>query len=235
MDTNRRKQPGHARRSVLLIAALALALAVGASANADVAARRPAPCPRLGARVLAEDSKIVMYLAPQPDGLIICDRTSGYREATGAGDVFPPPAVAVSGELYVYGDITPGTGESIDAGRLLPVNSDPPPSGAALIAGAFSGRDAKLIAMKLKSDGAYAWMTCEINGPLKAYLATGPHARCEHPGVPIWVYKHDTRQTEGSALTLLAHGNTIDPASLRLRGSIVSWHQHGRTRTAKLR
>jgi hypothetical protein len=232
MDPNRRKRAGHARWPILLIATLALAL--GGSANADVVARHRAPCPRRGAHVLARDTQIVMYLAPQPDGMIVCDRATGYREATGADDVFPAPAVAVAGELYVYGNVAPGTGESIEAGRLLPRNSGSPPSGAALIAGEFSGRDAKLITVKLKSDGAYAWMTCEIIGSVKAYLATGPHARCEHTGVPIWVYKHDATQADGQALTLLAHGNTIDPQSLQLRGSVVSWRQRGRTRTARL-
>jgi hypothetical protein len=217
---------------MVLIAVLGLA-ALGSGAGASDVARRHAPCPTPGAHVQAADSRIVAYFVRGPDTMFVCDRASGFREEIGPVDVFPAPAVGVSGELYVYGDILPGTGEGIEAGRLLPVNSGSPPSGAALIAG-DTGRDAKLITVKLKSDGAYVWMTCEIKGPLKAYLASGPHARCQHPGVPIWVYKHDANQSEGNALSLLAFGNTIDPQSLRLQGSNASWRQHGRTRTAKL-
>jgi len=232
MGANPRKQPSHTRWPVLLIATLALAL--GGAANASVAVRGHAPCPPPGAAVQAQDSAIVAYFVRGPDTMVVCDRASGFREQIGPVDVFPAPAIAVSGELYVYGDILPGTEEGIEARRLLPVNSGSPPSGAALVAGDFSTHNAKLITIKLKSDGAYAWMTCEIKGPLQAYFVTGPHARCSHPGVPIWVYKHDANQSDGAALTLLAHGRTIDPRTLRLHGSIISWRQQGWTRTATL-
>jgi hypothetical protein len=165
--------------------------------------------------------------------MAVCDRASGLRQRMGPPTdyFFPAPAVAASGRLVVLGDISENVSRGVIPYRMS-ANGLVRQNGAPLLAGT-SGR-AKLITVKLKPDGAYAWMTCRIVGPLAPYLRTGEHARCDRPGVAIYVYTHNAADDDDTSRRV-GQGSTIDPRTFRLRGSTISWRQHGRTREASLR
>ena len=76
--------------------------------------------------------------------------------------------------------------------------------------------------------GGVAWISCpqapRVDG------TRGP--TCLRPGHPDHVFKVDSGTKRRR---LLSSGSDIDPGSLRLRGSRLTWRQGGRTRSATLR
>jgi hypothetical protein len=85
----------------------------------------------------------------------------------------------------------------------------------------------KVGSLRLRRDGALGFITCPEDGSF-------PNEReptCLHPGSRdrVWVAGAYTR-----AKKVVDSGRGIDPASLRLNGSVLSWLKDGRRRTYRL-
>ena len=90
------------------------------------------------------------------------------------------------------------------------------------------GEHPQLGSIRLKPNGAVAWIAC----PGDRGASFGSNRLCRRPGVLARVYAmHASVERE----RLLAVGRRIDPASLRLSGSLLTWRDGRRVRRARLR
>jgi hypothetical protein len=85
----------------------------------------------------------------------------------------------------------------------------------------------KVGSLVLRRDGAAAWIAC----PGKRRSVGEFKKTCDSPGHPDGVY---TLKPQAKSAKLVARGTRIDPHSLQLRGSRITWTQRGRTRAARL-
>ncbi len=79
-----------------------------------------------------------------------------------------------------------------------------------------------------------AWIAC----PGTSSPSNSQNRQCRRPGPLARVYAADAQypQEEDDGRTrLLASGHRIDPSSLRLKGSRLTWRDGGRLRSATLR
>jgi hypothetical protein len=89
---------------------------------------------------------------------------------------------------------------------------------------------ADVSALRLKADGAVAWVSCaEPDGPVSGDVSK----TCRHAGGETKrLFKWDAGSKSPQ---LLDKGRMIQAASLRLSGSRLTWTHSGRTRSARLR
>jgi hypothetical protein len=80
----------------------------------------------------------------------------------------------------------------------------------------------------LKSNGAVAWVSCSTLNP--SYGAI--HSCTARSGKRKRVYAFDRR---GARPRLLDVSKRIDPATLTLRGSRLTWRRNGKLQAARLR
>jgi hypothetical protein len=92
----------------------------------------------------------------------------------------------------------------------------------------------KVASIRVRRSGAVAWIACRSTAGANRDLVSGPRERCQRPGVMSWVF---ARQSDASDIraVLLDRGRGIDPDSLRLRGSDLTWHHGDTVRNGSLR
>jgi hypothetical protein len=179
------------------------------------------------------------------------DQAGGWSLTTGTG--FRPPAAAVAGALVATAELSFDYDDGVQSQiNVVSLKGRPDVWSADVVYGPYAGgtSGAKIISMALEPDGAIAWTTCQRQPALRDELSGARDAPCERPGAGIWVYTHQSPQPGGSfvppfqpppnvppapaAYTAVAHGNDIDPRSLRIVGSRVTWIEHGAVRSAPL-
>lgn len=206
--------------SASLLASTAI-LAPGACVSAATpAASGPAHCLPRSAHTLAVDRTArVFSLHGSVYGCI--DATGGRRNLGGGGICNAPPGrvapVGLTGEIVAYGLERCGvdTGFStivvrdLATGRRL---ADRP--AAILPVGPESY--VSVASLVLQSDGAVGWIA-------------GDSSLVSHRGTTFEVHRF-----EGGKSSLLDSGRAIQPTSLRLAGSRMTWRDGGVTRSASL-
>jgi hypothetical protein len=147
-------------------------------------------------------------------------------------DWFPRPAIQVSSTLVGFAAVI---GEADEPGTTsIEIEDLAKPQGSARIL-EFGLGSYKIGSLRLKSDASVAWIQCPV---LNNQVENGsPQPNCVSPGHSVnAVYKRDKATNLNSAQAdLLDQGKGIDPRSLRLRGSTLSWIDNGARRTATLR
>jgi hypothetical protein len=152
----------------------------------------------------------------------------GSRELVFGSDWFHRPAVDVSrtlvGFAFVAGDGAEAATTTIGIEDLAkPFGKD-----RLLDLPIFQ---VKVGSLRLKSNGSIAWIQCpvlansSVDGNQRPNCVSAGRSRNS-------VYKRDTLTKQG--FDRLDSGRQIDPSSLRLRGSTLSWVNHGKPRSATL-
>jgi hypothetical protein len=213
------------RRLGILAIALPLAACGASSASSSASttsaasAAKHRPCGPASARTLASSSEARVYVAGQV--VYGCAATRGrrsYRLGT-LMPCFSTPCVVkprVVGKLVAYGSLHRGvdTGFTVVTVRRLSDGKRLVDDSATLASTgpeSFSALDA----LVLKRDGAVAWISDSQS--------------IVRPGKEVEVVKHDS-----AGQKLLDSGGGIQPTSLRLQGSTVSWVNAGVKRSAAL-
>jgi hypothetical protein len=96
------------------------------------------------------------------------------------------------------------------------------------IVSAGPGRTSEVPALVLKPNGAAAWVSCPAYNPTYGAIDS-----CKaRSRTRKWVYALARRSFRPRLLDVSRH---IDPASLALRGSRVTWRRNGKLQAARLR
>jgi hypothetical protein len=182
---------------------------------------------------LAQSSEVRVLRRPGDHGGVetdVCSRVDGRLDPIGNDlevRVYPPPALAVAGGVVA------SAADSCDAeGCFTLVNVQEPfaasPRGKPYQPTVkFGDTESLLGSIVVGPDGAAAWIACERRNEEFVGRTIG----CRRPGRYAEVIR--ITRIAGRAHRL-AHGNMIDPSSLRLRGHRIRWRDGGRTRTASL-
>jgi hypothetical protein len=169
------------------------------------------------------------YRVPHRRSLYAC--VYGRRGSRKLADsFFPRPAVDIAGTLVGFAFFSPEP----DLERVVLEVADltkPESAGRFVL---DLGED-KVGSLRLKSDGAVAWIQCPV---LDNHSVTGsPRPNCLGAGRSVnTVYKLDagSDRSEGDVMAL-DHGKQVDPGSLQLHGSTLTWVKKGERRSATLR
>jgi hypothetical protein len=174
--------------------------------------------------------------------LFACKRANGLHDPLGIGGAqyfFPPPALAIAGDVEAAAAVFPLSDEdpfgpisSVLYVERVGTHADETLYATDLYAGSIPAP--KAVSIKVRSNGSAAWMTCPPSTSFVSDLVSGSRARCRRTGTEIFVYEHDAAQGTSAAPILLAQGTNIDPGSLLLHGTVLSWKQAGSTVTAHL-
>jgi hypothetical protein len=222
----------------ILIARLAVAavaaLLVGGVAAADSASRRNIRrCVPRHATIEARGPLAVAYKNPRNDGLYACLYVSGRARLIVDQFWYPRPAVDVNGRLIgSAAEVSDAAENSITTIVVQELR----PKSAPRLRLALVRPPLQVGSLRVKSAGAVAWIECsgESNGP------GDPRPDCVAPGrsQDNAVVKRDSATdttTDRQRVDLLAEGRDIDPRSLQLHGSRLSWTQGGKRHFATLR
>jgi hypothetical protein len=160
-------------------------------------------------------------------GVISCDLRSGTTrelDHPADGDVaFSRPAVAVAGATVAYGASVNGAdGGSSTYVRVLDATQDSSPVREI-------ETELKVGSVVVRERGAVAWISCEVRFADSPPTSRAPE--CVGPGALDRVYRASARGRP----RVLDKGRDIDPDTLRLRGTRLSWRSGGQTRTARMR
>ena len=149
-----------------------------------------------------------------------------------ASFAYRPPAMDLAGRLLAYAiDSNSVDGPSNTSIIVRDLSQGPRYDDTVLDVSARTSETQlapKIGSVVANPGGGVAWISCpqapRVDG------TRGP--TCLRPGHPDHVFKVDSGTKRRR---LLASGSDIDPGSLRLRGSRLTWRQGGRTRSATLR
>lgn len=181
-------------------------------------------CHPRGARVVRRSPQAVIFV--RPPTRYGCLRARGVPVPL-FDNIFPPRTMAFAGPLVAYGS---DFADEYDAITYLTVTDlRDEMSGVNRIADLETTRVGELAATKLRLDGAVAWASC----PAKQSVLGRLSRACERPGGKlkhVWALDSAAREPR-----LLDSGRRIDPRTLELRGSRLTWRKRGRVQHATLR
>jgi hypothetical protein len=185
------------------------------------------------ARVQARGPLAVAYKKRRRDGLYACLYATGHSRLIADEFWYPRPAVDINGRLI---------GSAVDLSEAAENEytsiavQELRPGAAPKLHLALVRPPLQIGSLRVKSAGAVAWIECsgESNGP------GDPRPDCVAPGRSRTngVVKRDSATdttTDSQRVDGLAEGRDIDPRSLQLHGSRLSWLQGGKRHYAILR
>lgn len=209
-----------------LIATAAVAVAIVCAGGSVSGARSSRPtCKQPGSTVFASNSLVTMYGYTQgrEDGeLDACDG-HGFSTPMGdpTGDFYRPPVMALSKSIAVTATNGPDDGLTI---RITQVT----PSG--FFYRLHRPRNEHLGGLRATGDGHVAWISCPLpNLPDRPYLIS-PQPNCVRAGRSndkVFLFT-PARPGHHEGFKRIGQGRHIDPRSIAMSNSIVSWCQNGR-------
>ncbi len=223
------------------VAGLGFAAAVAAAAAAMAGAHpigeaRGSRCAPPGTVKLWASPRARVYRNRHTGSKVACWMPTGRRTVLDYPPdfvVYPPPAIAIAGPLIATAgegtddpDARDDTIILVDDLRTGERAEGFRPRGAEPFASSRPHAfDAKVGSMKVKPNGAVAWIACRIedNGPEEW---GDPRPNCIRRGAFNEVRKYDARSPKPKTLD---RGRGIDPRSLRRKGSRIYW-RHGSLR-----
>lgn len=225
-------------RRARLILTIAVTAAAAQSAGLAQAPGRATSCPPRGLRVLQQGTQVVLFTNRAQDGTIIgCRRPDGpHIELQDSRTGVPPPAIAIYGSL-----VATAFDEGIVIERL-------PRHGREPVLDPFGVAAQDIGPIVLKADGAIAWITC-LSDDFASPTGPAPCARKHLGAVEVNMFEHKSlafrrplatyglgsgRTIAGSTESMGPGFPNIDPRSLRLWGSTVTWTQGGTRHHATL-
>jgi hypothetical protein len=201
------------------------------------AAASAALCGDANAKTLLQGRDTRVYKRPlrgaaRPFQLLACTRGAEPTFLDEPRDnvyAFGVPAIAVAGPLVGFAQVAlddEGTGFETNVFLLDLRSPDEPVAGAPASAAAAA---AKVGSVVVRRSGGIAWVAC----PETDSVPIGRRApSCVRRGALDRVYRLNAGTKRPQ---LLDKGRSIDPSSLRSRGSSVTWVSNGRRRSAALR
>lgn len=223
-------------RTLIAVVTASLVGVVGLGPAAAGSDSRRAKCRPEGSTVVAKGRLGTAFRKRGRGALFGCLYSQGkprlYADSDSDGDWFPPPAVAVGGSYLGWAGYSsraaenPTTGvvvtdlrKSAADGRLVSIQTD----------------EASITSLRVKSTRAVAWIECPYPQSDAELGRVG--SNCRAPGRSASrVHKLDAdTDTTTRQYDLVAEGKGIDPQSLQLRGSRLSWTEDGQTRTVRIR
>jgi hypothetical protein len=148
-------------------------------------------------------------------------------------DWFARPAVAVGGTLVGFAAVVSEGDQPLEVTVHVEDLAKPHLSGGIVLNIGLG--TAKVGSLRMKSDAAIAWIQCPVRA--NAEINASPRPNCVSPGHSVnGVYKRD-KNTDLSKTDydLLDQGKGVDPRSLQLHGSRLTWLHSGAHRLATLR
>jgi hypothetical protein len=222
--------PPRSRRFLILALGVACAGYCVAAGAAGSAAQSSA-CSPAGARTVIANSevRVLRYSKEDPSfagATVSCALKTGNvieLDDPVEGDlVFSRPAIALAGHMVAYGaNVNTDDGLStyvrvVDATQSISSLRE-------------METELKVGSVVVRESGSVAWISCRVDFDDTPPASRGPE--CVRPGSLDRVY---TAKPQGRP-HVIARGRDIDPDSLRLHGTRLSWRARGRTRTASLR
>lgn len=218
------------RRAACLVATMAL---VAATLPADARTPARAKCfpPKAKELVRSKHTRVYLDRSEKPYETVACNYATGRRELLSDAPhevfVFPPPAIDLAGVLvgFAQEDNSDPVGTSLSRIRVIsvrtgreksfPIGNDP------------GGSDlGKVGSLQVTPRASVAWIVC----PYGQLSRGDPAPHCTRPGYRARVWKLE----RGSTPELLDEGTDIDPRSLGLRGTRLTWLRGGERRAATL-
>ena len=205
-------------------------------------------CPR-GSATVAENDRARVYKVRDRHsrrGFAVdgCDRRSGnlYPIDLPASDIYAFLGRAVSLRGTVVGYATqlcgpnghpedPALNSCFPSVRVVDLAVGPRVADESLNASPAGPRRRRLVkvgSLQAKPDGAVAWIACPERNRTRAIGLQRPN--CVRAGDYNYVFADDGRRRR-----LLDRGRGLEPRSLRLAGSTLSWTKNGRRKRATLR
>jgi len=224
-----------------------LVIALGMTSGGRAAHGTPDPCfpPHTHTYVLTGRVRVWTPRTRNHYTLVACDRRTKFvttvENGVGATAIFPPPAIDVQGLVVGYAsdykdDIFDPSDTEVNAVRLdgSPTGKRLPTSGTLPPVPNTGAPGVVLVgSLRVRSDGNVAWIQCPSHQDDPVYATGNPRPNCVKAGLSInRVYVEDAGDTRRR---LLAKGRNIDPTSLRLYGTKLTWNQGGRVRSGSFR
>jgi hypothetical protein len=200
--------------------------------EADAVAGTTGCAPR-GARIIARTPKVEVYGARSSPQRLACSTATGevFPLDNPSGNVYAFPSVAARGDLVAYAVNEPSDTDIVTTIRVASADRfESPDTREVLTRFEFAGAttETKVGRVVLSRRGGVAWTTCPASpSSVRATL----HPTCLRAGARVRVWRWLAGERRPRAI---ARGNAIDPQSLRLSGSRLSWTERGRRRSAPL-
>ena len=209
------------RRAVIAVAVAALGVTWGSAASDG----RQRGCPPAGAEVADQEAGVTVFWRHAQ--LLACrsGRRTNITSLQDGTEVNEPPAIDLSADGRVVGYAAsildaPGSDFVVSVERL---GRD-----VDRVAYRSGGRGDGVASLQVLSDGSVAWIECSV-------LDAGLGGRVECGNSTRTVFRHRGKDGPTAKPEVLARSPRIALKSLRLHGSVVSWRQAGRRRSASLR
>jgi hypothetical protein len=228
-------------------ALLALAVLVGTALAPFGRAQSGAPaagsprCYPKGSVTLRKSERVRVYRA-RNETTVGCLLASGERTNLDFRPylvAYPVPAISIAGPLVGFaleGQADPNMRDDDTYINVIDLRTGEFPAGFTSKGPPFAVSrpntyDGKVGSVKLKRNGAIAWIACRTRvNPVADY--GDPRPSCVRAGAFDEVHKLDAGADDPK---LLDQGRSIDPRSLRRHGSKITWTNDGRRRSATLR
>ena len=218
-------------RALVVAIAVLLLLAPGGTSTAGRADEARDRCFPPGSKGLVRSKETRAYRMGR--GTVwACDYGTGRRrllESRAHGlYVYPPPAIALRGELvaFVQEDQSDPVSPFLTMVTVQNVRTGRYPVSSALVDPSHNANTA-VVDVVVARDASVAWIACDLGGPNEGL----PQRQCLRRGVEMRVYRKPASTNEPEQLD---EGAAIDPLSLRLVGPNVKWNNEGAVRVAPI-
>ncbi len=207
-------------RLAVSVAAICLAMALTSGPSAGRADSTSAPgCVPAGAAVLLSNSSAAIY---RSSGFIVGCAANGTRYNLDIAELaYKPPIMALSGEMTAI------VGDSDEAGIQIRTLALRPGAEATPI-----GRPEERIgSIRVRPDGTVAWIACPLGpdaDPDKIIIS--PKPECVRPRRArnrVLLFR-PAQGFRDERIRELSAASRVDPASLRMNATTVSWTHSGR-------
>ncbi len=225
---------------ILLGGSGAAALATLSLASTGEAGTRYARCGPADAKTIVANDRVRIYKVITPrdeskDDVVACLEDSDVRRTLESpGDtfyVFRPPALQLRGTLVGSAiDFCPPEEDCLTSIQVRDLSRPSEPS--ALLNGSRGTprRLFKVGSLRFRPNGSLAWIACSENDAQVFSASRQPN--CVRPGRGrTWVVRKSVGMSKAEVLDT---GRRIDPSSLRLSGSRLTWKKDGRRRVRQL-
>jgi hypothetical protein len=216
------------------VASLVAAAAAGAFVVAPSGTRAASGgCNPSGSKTILADRSARIYSLRDGDpargfALWGCAYSAGKQITLDAPDqiyAFLPPALHLNRSVVGFGfDLCDGdcrtTVTAVDLTTGADINAGP----------ASASTRVKIGSLRVRSNGSVAWIACPEHQ--RRDLTASRRPNCVRAGSLDSVYR---RRVGSRTRELLDRGRAIDPSSLSLTGTTLSWLHNGRKHTAPLR
>jgi hypothetical protein len=142
---------------------------------------------------------------------------------------FPRPALAMAGPLVAYASVDEN--QSGPLGALVIVRDLRHPT-FPFESFPFDGKVGSIVT---KTNGAVAWIQCLLDPHAPFHGYGNPRPECVKSGGNDTVFKHDRTTPGASATRVLDSDRGVDPRSLELHGSRLTWRDGGALFSSSLR